>query len=60
VTAIHHAHIIANMKMLTVRIPEELHKAFKVKCALEGVDMGSVITKLIEGYVKEGKPKKQK
>jgi hypothetical protein len=49
-----------NMKMLTVRIPEELHKAFKVKCAIEGLDMGSVITKLIEGYVKETKPKKQK
>jgi predicted HicB family RNase H-like nuclease len=47
------------MKMLTVRIPEELHKALKVKCAIEGVDMGSVITQLIESYVKE-KPKKQK
>jgi len=48
------------VKMLTVRIPEELHKAFKVKCAIEGVDMGSVITQLIESYVKETKPKKQK
>jgi hypothetical protein len=48
------------MKMLTIRIPEELHKAFKVKCAVEGVDMVSVITKCIEGYVKETKPKKQK
>jgi hypothetical protein len=48
------------MKMLTVRIPEELHRAFKVKCAYEGVDMGSVIAKLIESYVKESKPKKQK
>jgi hypothetical protein len=45
------------MKMLTVRIPEELHKAFKVKCASESTDMGAVITKLIEGYVKEGKGK---
>jgi predicted DNA binding CopG/RHH family protein len=48
------------MKMLTVRIPEELHKALKVKCASEGIDIQSVITKLIEGYVKESKPKKQK
>jgi hypothetical protein len=47
------------MKMLTVRIADELHRAFKVKCASEGVDMGSVIAKLIESYVKE-KPKKQK
>ena len=48
------------MKMLTIRMPEELHKAFKLKCVSEGVDMGSVINKLIEGYVKESKPKKQK
>jgi hypothetical protein len=46
--------------MLTVRIPEELHKAFKLKCVSEGVDMGSVIAELIEGYVKETKAKKQK
>ena len=48
------------MKMLTIRIPEELHKAFKLKCVSEGVDMGSVITKLIEEYVKESKPKPKK
>jgi predicted DNA binding CopG/RHH family protein len=48
------------MKMLTIRIPEELHKAFKLKCVSEGVDMGSVITKLIEQHMKESKPKKQK
>ncbi len=48
------------MKMLTIRIPEELHKAFKLKCVSEDVDMGSVVTKLIEGYVKERKPKSKK
>jgi predicted HicB family RNase H-like nuclease len=50
----------ASMKMLTLRIPEELHKAFKVKCVLEGVEMNTVVTKLIEQHVKETKPKKQK
>ena len=45
------------MKMLTLRIPEELHKALKVKCVIEGVEMNTVVTKLIEDYVKEGKPK---
>jgi hypothetical protein len=59
-TAICHVGIFAHMKMLTVRIPEELHKALKIKCATEGVDIQSVVTKLIEGYVKESKPKKQK
>ena len=47
------------MKVLTVRIDEELHKAFKIKCVTEGVEMNTVITKLIEGYVKEPKPKKK-
>jgi predicted HicB family RNase H-like nuclease len=47
------------MKALTVRITEELHKALKIKCVIEGVDMNTVITKLIEGYVKESKPKKK-
>jgi hypothetical protein len=32
----------------------------KVKCVLEGVEMNTVVTKLIEQYVKETKPKKQK
>jgi predicted HicB family RNase H-like nuclease len=48
------------MKMLTLRIPEELHKALKVRCVLEGVEMNTVVTKLIELYVKQTKPKKQK
>ena len=45
------------MKMLTLRIPEELHKALKVKCVMEDVEMNAVVTKLIEDYVKEGKAK---
>jgi predicted HicB family RNase H-like nuclease len=48
------------MKALTVRISEELHRALKIKCVTDGVEMNTVITKLIEGYVKESKPKKQK
>jgi predicted DNA binding CopG/RHH family protein len=47
------------MKALTVRITEDLHKALKIKCVTEGVEMTTVITKLIEGYVKESKPKKK-
>ena len=48
------------MKALTVRIDEELHKAFKIKCVTEGVDMNTLITQLIESYVKESKPKSKK
>ena len=48
------------MKMLTLRIPEELHRALKIKCVTEGVEMNTVVTKLIEDYVRKAKPKKQK
>jgi hypothetical protein len=47
------------MKALTIRLEDELHKAFKVKCVVEDVEMNAVITKLIEQYVKESKPKKK-
>jgi predicted HicB family RNase H-like nuclease len=47
------------MKVLTVRIPEELHKGLKIKCVTEEVEMNTVITKLIEGFVKGSKPKKK-
>jgi len=59
-TSRHLSHIFALMKALTVRITEELHKAFKIKCVTEGVDMNTVIVQMIESYVKETKPKKQK
>jgi len=48
------------MKVLTVRIDEDLHKAFKIKCVTEGIDMNTVITQLIESYVRESKPKSKK
>jgi hypothetical protein len=45
------------MKMLTIRVPDELHKAFKLKCVAEDEDMVAVVNKLIETYVKESKAK---
>jgi predicted HicB family RNase H-like nuclease len=45
------------MKVLTIRISEELHKALKVKCAMDGTEMNTVVTKLIESYVKGSKSK---
>lgn len=48
------------MKTLTVRVPEELHKALKLKCVSEGTDMNSVVVELIESYVKASKPKTKK
>jgi predicted HicB family RNase H-like nuclease len=48
------------MKTFPLRIPDELHRALKVKCASEGKTMNEVITELIEGYVKESKTKSKK
>jgi len=45
--------------MLTIRMSEELHKAFKLKCVADGVDMVTVVNRLIETYVKDNKPKKK-
>jgi predicted HicB family RNase H-like nuclease len=45
------------MKVLTIRIDDELHRAFKIKCVTEGVEMNAVVTKWIEAYVKESKPR---
>jgi predicted HicB family RNase H-like nuclease len=47
-------------KVLFVRMPEELHRALKVKCASEGTVMNNVVTKLIEQYVKGSKSKGKK
>jgi predicted HicB family RNase H-like nuclease len=49
-------------KTVIVRLSEELHRAFKVKCAQEGENMNSVLTAMIESYVKDPakRAKKQK
>jgi predicted HicB family RNase H-like nuclease len=43
----------SNTRALTVRLPEELHKAFKIKCVVDGVDMNAVIIRMIESYVQD-------
>jgi predicted HicB family RNase H-like nuclease len=47
-------------KTLLVRLPEDLHRAFKVKCAQESTNMNTVLSALIESYVKGEKPKSKK
>jgi predicted HicB family RNase H-like nuclease len=47
----------ASMKMLTLRMDEGLHRALKIKCVIEGVEMNAVVNKLIEDHVKGNTPK---
>jgi len=46
-------------KTLIIRMSEELHRAFKAKCAMDGQNMNGVLIAYIESYVKESKPKKK-
>ena len=41
------------LKQLTLRIPENLHKEFKVTTVKEGRTMGDVTIELIRQYVKK-------
>jgi len=38
-------------KQFTVRLPDDLHRKMKAKCALEGKPIGDVVTELIKRYV---------
>lgn len=53
----YHFTIFGGMKTLPVRLPEELHRVFKAKTAMNGENMNTVIVRLIESYVQEGKTK---
>ena len=40
------------MKKLIIRISESLHRKFKAACAEKGLSMNTVVTKLIEEWLK--------
>jgi predicted HicB family RNase H-like nuclease len=42
-------------KQLTIRIPEEVHRALKIRVAEEGGSMAEVIEKLVREYLVKGK-----
>jgi predicted HicB family RNase H-like nuclease len=39
------------LKQITVRLPDELHRKMKAKCALEGKAIGEVFIELVRKYV---------
>ena len=43
------------MKQLTIRLPEQLHQAFKIKTAQKSEVMGQVLEAFIMKYVEEKK-----
>lgn len=40
------------LKSINIKLPEEVHRKLKSKCALEGESAAKVVTRLIEEYVK--------
>jgi len=45
----------AKMKQMTLRIPEKLHRAMKIKSAQTNEPMVQMIERLIQEYLKKGK-----
>lgn len=42
------------MKQLSVKVPEEVHKALKVRAAEEGKSVAIIVEGLIRGYLVKG------
>lgn len=43
--------VAVKIKNVTVKLPEDLHRKLKAKCALDGMSTGSVLRKLINDYI---------
>jgi metal-responsive CopG/Arc/MetJ family transcriptional regulator len=46
------------MRNFNMKMSEELHRRFKVVCALEGTEMSEVIRKMIEQYLEKAEKRK--
>jgi predicted HicB family RNase H-like nuclease len=44
----------ANMKQLVARVPEEVHRALKVRAAEEGKSVAVIVEGLIRAYLTKG------
>ena len=40
------------LKSINIKLPEDVHRQLKSKCALEGESTSKVVTRLIDEYVK--------
>lgn len=40
------------LKSINIKLPEDVHRQLKSKCALEGESASKVVTRLIDEYVK--------
>lgn len=47
------ADVAIKIKNVTLKLPEDIHRKLKAKCALDGMSTGSVLRRLIDDYIKE-------
>jgi hypothetical protein len=40
------------IKNISIKLPEDIHRKLKSKCAMDGMSTGSVMKRLIDAYVK--------
>ncbi len=41
------------IKNISIKLPEDIHRKLKSKCAMDGESTGSVLKRLIDNYIKE-------
>ncbi len=46
---------VNDAKQFQMLIPEQLHRRFKAKCALQGHDMSEVLMRFIQSFVEDKK-----
>ncbi len=47
------ADAVVKIKNISIKIPEDIHRKLKAKCAMEGQSAGNVLKRLIGDYIKE-------
>lgn len=43
---------VVKIKNLSIKLPEEIHRKLKAKCAMDGQSTGNVMKRLIDDYIR--------
>lgn len=46
------ADAIVKIKNISIKLPEDIHRKLKAKCAMDGESAGNVLKRLIDEYIK--------
>jgi hypothetical protein len=46
------ADVVVQIKNISLKLPENIHRKLKAKCAMEGESTGNVLKRLIDDYIK--------